>query len=683
MTPDGVDTRRRWQDVPFAAGVAAVAASLLAGPVAGGFVVSPWPVVAALVLAVLTQVAGRALVPWLVLPSSVPRWLVSVVVGYAAVSAVHLGATALLNLAVTPAFAVDVVVVAVLVAVTRRARHADATYETASVRPWRLQVAGLLLCAALSTVWARETIRALPTAESTGVFPAWQDYFLHAAEISYLRDYPAYDRHSQYLTAVPQPLYHRGSFALGAAFSWLGGVSSLGTATAYWLPAGLLLTMAATMAWGAAMGGPLAGLGALAAVFLVPDASHYGAENHFLSFEWLMQMASGSGYGLALVVTALTVLVASAGSRTRSLVTAAVLVVAAALFRVHIALLASVCLAWFAVGTWRPRVTRRGAAGATALVLAAIAVLVWMESVSLAPHFLTGRREPGLFFLSVHTQANNLPSVFRAWWETHDVAAEVAFGFPLMLWAGLGVWVIVVPALALAGALRPLGAGAALVPPALVLANLSVILLVPTPAHGDPTDWGHRSFVLVYLAFAALAGAAVGRRLATWLGASSDRELRQLTAAALGFVVLLTVPWQLGARVQQRWVPDYATMSMPREAGLAGAYVRAHAGAADQILAASEDPYAMHVALAERRAWLSRASLFQQLGADSAASANERLAAHKGLGAAPSWHVLQAFGRAQGVAWYIADTPATQHWPAEITGRCAYCGDEMRVYDLR
>lgn len=683
MTPDGVDTRRQWQDVPFTAGVVAVAASLLAGPVVGGFVVSPWPVVAALALAVLTQVVGRALVPWLALPASVPRWLVSVVAGYAAVSAVHLGATALLNLAVTAAFVVDLVVVALLVAVTRRGRGADAARETASVNPWRLQVAGLLLCAALSTVWARETLRALPTAEATGVFPAWQDYFLHAAEISYLRDYPAYERRSQYLTAVPQPLYHRGSFALGAVFSWLGGVSSLGTATAYWLPAGLLLTMTATMAWGAAMGGPLAGLGALAAVFLVPDASHYGAENHFLSFEWLMQMASGSGYGLALAVTALTVLVASTGTPGRSLVTAGVLVVAAALFRVHIALLASAGLAWFAVGTWRPRVTRRGAAGAIVLVLVGVVVLVWMESVSLAPHFLTGRREPGMFFLSVHTQANNLPSVFRAWWETHDVAAEVAFGFPLMLWAGLGVWVVLVPVLALAGQLRPLGAGAGLVPLALVLASLSVILLVPTPAHGDPTDWGHRSFVLVYLAFAGLAGAAVARLIAGRLDSSPAAENRQVTVAALGVVALLTVPWQLGERVQQRWVVEYATRAVPREARVAGEFVREHAGAGDQILAASEDPYAVYVALTERRGWLSRASLYQQLGPASAAAANARLDAHKALGAAPSWQALQAFGRAQGVAWYIADTPVTRAWPAEIAEQCAYCGDEMRVYALR
>ncbi len=235
----------------------------------------------------------------------------------------------------------------------------------------------------------------------------------------------------------------------------------------------------------------------------------------------------------------------------------------------------------------------------------------------------------------------------------------------------------------MAGQLRPLGAGAGLVPLALVLANLSVILLVPTPAHGDPTDWGHRSFVLVYLAFAGLAGAAVARLVAVRLYSAPAAETRQVTVAALGVVALLTVPWQLGERVQQRWVVEYATRAVPREARVAGEFVREHAGAGDQILAASEDPYAVYVALTERRGWLSRASLYQQLGPASAVAANARLDAHKALGAAPSWQALQAFGRAQGVAWYIADTPATQAWPAEIAEQCAYCGDEMRVYDLR
>lgn len=680
---DGTDVLRPWQDVPVVAGVATVAAALLVGPVVGGLVTGPWPVVAAIAIALATEVAGRALTPRLGLPASTPRWLVAVVVGYATVSAVHLGATALLDLGVSAASAIDVAVLGVLAAVGRWWWRPSTVPDAPSARSWRLQVAALLACAVLSAVWARETIRAVPHAQETGVFPAWQDYFLHAAEISYLRDYPAYDGRSQYLTAIPQPLYHRGSFALGAVFSWLGDVPSLGVATAYWMPAGLLLTMCATVAWGAALGGPLAGLGALAAVFLVPDASHYGAENHFLSFEWLMQMASGSGYALPLVLTALTVLGTAGLQRWRGFVVATLLVAATALFRVHVALLAGATLAWLFVFTWRPRLSWRRVATALLLAAAGAGVLLWMESVPLAPHFLTGRREPALFFLSVHSQANEMPTVFRAWWDTHGVAADVAVGFPLMLWAGLGLWLVAVPLLGIAGSLAPLGAGAAWLPLALVAADLAIILLLPVPAHGDPTDWGHRPFVLVYLAFAALTGMALGRALATRAARATAGERGALVAAAVAFALALVVPWQLSARVQQRWVPQYATMIVPLDAWPAAAYVRAHAGAADQILAASEDHYALFVALSERRAWLSRASLYRQLGSESSSAVAQRLDAHAALGPAPTWEQLRAFGREQGVAWYFADAPSSRQWLDDVVDRCVYCGDTVRVYDLR
>lgn len=691
MTTAVADVRRPWQDVPVPAGVAAVTLALLAGPALGEVVSGPRPVLAALAIAALTQAVGRALVPVLGLPATAPAWLVSVVLGYAVTSAVHLAATAWFNLTAGAALGVDAVLAGGLWLLRHRIARTCVRQDTVPpsaprepARAWAVQVGVLVGCALLSTLWARETIRAMPTVEAGGVFPAWQDYFLHGAEVSYLRDYPSYERRSQYLTAAPQPLYHRGSFALAAAFSLIGGAPSLATATAYWLPTGLLLTIAATAAWGLALGGPLAALGAVAAAFVVPDASNYGAENRFLSFEWLMQMASGSGYGLAVVLVALTVL--STAARTgvaRSIVTAGGLVGLAAMFRVHVAVLAAAMVGWYGLFSWRPRVTGRGLAAAAALLLAAAGGLWWMESVSLAPHFLTGRSHPVLFFLSVHTQANDLPSVFRAWRETHGDVVNVAFGFALMLWAGLGAWIALLPVVASAGGLGPLGRRVWLLPLALLFASLTVILVVPTPAHGDITDFGHRPFVLVYLVFAALTGAALGRRVADWTSRTGLREGQALAAASLLVGAALVLPWQQSARVQQRWVPQYATMILSADAVRAGAYIREHGLPGEQILAASEDHYARYVALSERRAYLSRGSLFQILGPPASDAAVARAGMHARLGAAPTFEQLRAFGQHEGIAWYVADLPATHQWPADTVDRCAYCGDELRVYDLR
>ena len=420
---------------------AAFAVALLVAPAFGGLVTSLAPVLAALVISGLSIAYGRAVSPFLHLPARAPRLLPWVIVGYGSASLVHLSATALLNLTALWALPVDVAVAvaAEWVSRRRRVRHEERTADPAGTSRAITEVVVLLACAALAAFWARETITAVPHAVATGIFPAWQDYFLHAAEISYVRDYPAFERHSQYLTSIAQPLYHRGSYALPALMSAIGDMPSLGMATAYWLPTGLLLAMCATYVFGAALGGPVVGVGALAAVFLVPDASAYGFENRFLSFHWLMQMAAGSGYALALVMLALTAIVTAAPRHTtRAMLIAFALVAASAGFRVHIALLAGGTLCWMVVLAWRPRVTLRSAFWMLGAALILGGALFWMESVALAPHFLTGRSHPVLFFLSIHTQASDLASPYVGWTANRSDTWKVALGFAMMLVAGCG-----------------------------------------------------------------------------------------------------------------------------------------------------------------------------------------------------------------------------------------------------
>jgi hypothetical protein len=667
--------------VPFAVGTAVLAAALLAGPLMGGAVHGVRQVVAAAAVAALALAYGRLLSPLLALPRRVPAYLVEIIVGYGAASVVHLTATATLSLGAWPVLAVDMLGVALL---SLGRRRPPPEQDDAPSMSGTVACLALLACAALAVFWAREAVGAVVTARQTGLFPAWQDYFLHAAEVSYLRDYPSYAGQSQYLTAVPQPLYHRGTFALAALLSALGDVPSLLAATAYWLPVGLFLCLCGTFAWGAAMAGIIGGIGAVAAVFLVPDASSYWFENRYLSFHWLMQMAGGSGYAMSLVLVALSSVVCRRpGREGRAFAVAVVLVAAGAAFRVHVALLAAALFAWYLVLAWRPRVSARGLGAIVLAAALASAAVVWMEAVSLAPHFLSGRSHPVLFFLSVHTQANDLPSWFRVWREGHGDAAQVVVGFALMMLAGCGASVAGIAAVWATGVFRRMGTRVASLPVAIMLASLSVILIVPTPAHGDITDFGHRPFVLVYLIFGALTGAGAARLLGDWsarrLGRNGPATWLVTALAAVGLVV----PWQDGARIQQRWVARYAMMPVRLEAFLAADYVRAHSRPGDQILASGEDPDAFLVAATERRAYLSRTSLYRLLGGDYARAADDRAGRHARLAAPDSFEALRAFGRAEGIAWYFADRPSTYAWPDAVTSHCAYCGAEVRVYDLR
>lgn len=660
----------------------ACAVALLMAPAVGGLVRGPAAVLSVLLVSAMSVALGSAIVPLLRLPRRTPGYMAAAVIGYCAVSAVHLTATAFLNLDAPRALVVDLVV-AVASVVLRRFISRDEGSTRVGIGPALAESAVLVVCGALTAFWARQTILAVPQAASTDVFSAWQDYFLHASEITYLRDYPWFARQSQYMTGLSQPLYHRGSYALSGLVSYLADLPSLGVATAYWMPTGLLLAMCATYVLGSALGGAIAGVGAVVAVFLVPDASTYGLKNHFMSFHWLMQMAAGSGYALTPVIFALVVLVTTPPDRrVRGVATVLSLVAGAALFRTHVALLAGGTCAWWMLLVWKPRLTRAWSVRLAAAAVAAVALLLVLERIPLAPHFLSVRPHPIWFFELIHTQERGLPTPYTAWVDGHGALWTVVVGFTAMLVAGIGVWLGVL-VLAWRNRISPRIGGVGAVPVAVLLSNLSIILFVPPFGGGDLTEFGQRPFVLVYLVFGALAGAAIASLLHQWCGARFGNPARAWVPVGLCVLVGLSVPWTYGSGLQQWWRSDWASLPLSHDAREAGEYLRTHANRGDQLLAASYDPFAIYVSLAERPAYLSRATLYQGLGGAAAAMANARLASGEQLAASASFDELKTQARALGVSWYIADTPAVQLWPAGIVERCAFCADHIRVYDLR
>ena len=426
--------------------VTAFATALLMPPACGRTLVGIAPIAAALLIAALSLLYGRALGWLLRIPRAAPyRTAFELVVGFSGVSMVHLTATAVLNLTALVALPVDLVCGAALLAGT-------AGYQRSVVKEpaaWRraaiaIDVCLIVGCGALVTFWTRETTFSIRDAETTGLFRAWQDFFLHASEITYLRDYPAFGRHAQYLAGAPQPLYHRASYAMSAVFSLVGGVPALETATTFWMPTGLFLCVLATFAYGCALGGRMAGLAAVTAVFLFPDPSTYGLKNPFLSFSWLMQVAAGSGYAVSLTFLALIVITtAKRLPDLWGLTASAALLGAAAAFRVHIAALAGGMLVLLVCFTCRPALTRRRIAIVFAVIVAATGAVVLMESVALAPHFLTGHSHPLQFLQLVHGMAD-VPTTYAAWTNGRSNAAMFVIGYAMLLVSACG---LTIPAL--------------------------------------------------------------------------------------------------------------------------------------------------------------------------------------------------------------------------------------------
>ena len=142
-----------WPEVPLVVGVCALTAALLIAPIVGGVVTGPAPVMATAIIALLTVTAGRSLTPLLRLPATVPRFLVSVAVGYAATSVVHLCATALLNVGVYVALGVDVLaVVALAVAAPQWRRSLTLPQVMPAPTSWQREVVVRLTVAHVAAV---------------------------------------------------------------------------------------------------------------------------------------------------------------------------------------------------------------------------------------------------------------------------------------------------------------------------------------------------------------------------------------------------------------------------------------------------------------------------------------------------------------------------------------------------
>ena len=137
------------------------------------------------------------------------------------------------------------------------------------------QLVALALCAALTVLWCREIAQAPQALAREALFSAWADYFIHGGVISSFGDPRAAGRHAMELADFPARAYHYASYMLPAALAAPLDLPGLPLATSVWLPLGFFTMCAGAYALGAALAGPAAGIAALAAIALVPDASNY------------------------------------------------------------------------------------------------------------------------------------------------------------------------------------------------------------------------------------------------------------------------------------------------------------------------------------------------------------------------------------------------------------------------
>jgi hypothetical protein len=458
-----------------------------------------------------------------------------------------------------------------------------------------LAVAAVVCVAAF--IWSWQAILAVPRLEATGRFDAWTDYFIHAGEVAQFARFGALHGMSIFAAGAALPLYHYGSYMASAALCGLSGLPALAVVTVFWTLLGfLLLGLAVAVLGGVVAEG--AGVFAVIAVLLVPDAAHYGVAAPFFDFHWLMQVAVSSCYAVALACLAVAAMIFwLRGRRVFHLAWAVGLTAAVFEFRVHVFIVLALTNALMFLFAWRPRRRWYRPALVLAGAAAALAAMALLETIQRAPHFFSGGHHPVRemavmlamapspmqdFYGHLIAQVRPAGAALRALWP----GAAVLIGLVLVSAAAFGLLLPFYLAGLVWQARRGVARAEAFFPLAAVAAYWLMILTFPdTPA--EPLEFAHRPFVLPYTLLAAWCGVY---GLAALRAGFRDQTARRLGLALS--VPLLVTPLSLQGSAQRSGMATaylFCDWPVPRGVLTAAAYVRAHA-APDDVVAMPAGP---------------------------------------------------------------------------------------------
>ena len=350
-----------------------------------------------------------------------------------------------------------------VVAISFRAFWRVSPFDT--VNPARLvrgvdlrDLASTVSIAVVVAVWCRRSASLLPTLRATGLAPIWSDYFIHGTVVAQFGVPLAEGRSSFLLIDQPLVFYHYASYMLPAAVARLVDLPALGLATSVLLPYGILLAALGMYAFVKTIAGQGIALLAPMALLMLPDASTVGFRNGFFGFHWLLFTAPGSGYGLGVAFTALTLMaIWRADKRKASLWLGLTVTAALFEFRAHIFILLAPALAMTLL--WETDLVRRHARViASAMLVATVTGVVCVAAVPVARQAWLQFSAFGPFIEGVHTcmSPTAYDGTYRMIEQEYGRASAWIIGFWALIPIALGGLTIALP-LALMVAVRRTG----------------------------------------------------------------------------------------------------------------------------------------------------------------------------------------------------------------------------------
>ena len=209
-----------------------------------------------------------------------------------------------------------------------------------------------------ATGWSQDLIFPTTPVNATVVFKPWSDFFIHASVVARSLGAETLLQVGNYeWKGFPPIFYHYASYSIPICLAKVGSLPAYATVVGFWAPFGSFLTGLASYAVGRAFWSQSAGLAALIATFLIPDAGLLSIAHPTYCYFWLQHINPGGLYGVAVAGTALILVAQGARDRRDVAGWPAGVVVGAlvVLFKLQVFAAAFPLLLSFAIVAWPPR----------------------------------------------------------------------------------------------------------------------------------------------------------------------------------------------------------------------------------------------------------------------------------------------------------------------------------------
>lgn len=538
----------------------------------------------------------------------------------------------------------------------------------------------LLAVTAFTLAWTVEGSARFATFSQDGALRVWSDMLLHALSVAEQGDPRSVARLSGALADVAPPFYHFVSFALPGLFVRVLDMPPLTAAIGVWLPIGIALMTLALAALGRELAGAAGAALAIGLLAALPEGARYGLGHGFLAFHWLIDTAPGTGYGAAFGLLSLALLTRHLREGGWALLALSALAMAAVLLtRAHVFVwLAPAWMGTLVVAS--PIIPLRARwpllLGGAVLALCGMLWMVLPEFGRDGPITVMSRY---LGFLRQQDGGPGYMALARALHENLPAAMSLP-ALAILTQVGTSTG-LVLAAFALGGLaalrrrLHPIDA----LPFLLLVWGGAVILLAPTPPHGDASEWRHRGFPVLVL---VMMGWAAALLLRLW-----PRMAKPLPLAAIAcFAALVT--WQQAAAWKQPlppWAATYRSTSVETSLRTAAPWLRSAVQPGQIFAMARPDPAATLVepavalaALSGVPSYVSRAGIFIKLGGRHGEAAAARLALLAEVETLDREPALARL-REAGIAFYAVRDGAGPIWAA-APAPASYRADGLAIF---